>query len=80
MPGVYIMVSISRELSALAVLILSVVSDSASLWAVARQAPLSMGILQASRQEWVATPSSRGSSHPRDRTQVSCIAGGFFTV
>ena len=80
MPGVYIMVSISRELSALAVLILSVVSDSASLWAVARQAPLSMGILQASRQEWVATPSSRGSSHPRDQTQVSRIAGGFFTI
>ena len=24
-------------------------------------------------------PSSRGSSQPRDRTQVSCIAGGFFT-
>ena len=22
---------------------------------------------------------SRGSSQPRDRTQVSCIAGGFFT-
>ena len=66
MPGVYIMVSISRELSALAVLILSVVSDSASLWAVARQAPLSMGILQARILEWVAMPSSRGSSPPRD--------------
>ena len=25
-------------------------------------------------------PSSRGSSQPRDQTQVSCIAGGFFTV
>ena len=23
---------------------------------------------------------SRGSSQPRDRTQVSCIAGGFFTI
>ena len=23
--------------------------------------------------------SSRGSSHPRDQIQVSCIAGGFFT-
>ena len=30
--------------------------------------------------EWVAVPSSRGSSQPRDWTQVSCIAGGFFTV
>ena len=29
--------------------------------------------------EWVAYPFSRGSSQPRDRTQVSCIARGFFT-
>ena len=27
----------------------------------------------------VAMPSSKGSSQPRDRTQVSCIAGIFFT-
>ena len=65
-PGVYIMVSISKEISAPAVLILSVISDSASLWAGAQQAPLSMGILQARRQQWVAMPSSRGFSHPRD--------------
>ena len=25
-------------------------------------------------------PSSRGSSQPRDQTQVSCIAGRFFTI
>ena len=40
-------------------------------------------ILQASILEWVAMPSSRGSSWPRDRTRVacsSCTAGGFFTV
>ena len=37
------------------------------------------GILQARILEWVAMPSSRGASQPRDRTQVSCIAGGFFT-
>ena len=37
-------------------------------------------ILQAKVLEWVAMPSSRGSSQPRDRTQVSCIAGGFFTI
>ena len=30
--------------------------------------------------QWVAIPSSRGSSWPRDRTWVSCIAGRFFTV
>ena len=29
--------------------------------------------------EWVADPFSRGSSQPRNRTRVSCIAGGFFT-
>ena len=38
------------------------------------------GILQARILEWVATPSSRGSSQPRDPTQVSCIAGGSFTI
>ena len=49
-------------------------------WTVALQAPLSMGILQARILEWVAMPSSRESSQPRDQTQVSRIAGGFFTV
>ena len=29
--------------------------------------------------EWVAFPFSSGSSQPRDWTQVSCIAGRFFT-
>ena len=29
--------------------------------------------------QWVAFPFSRGSSQYRDRTQVSCIAGRFFT-
>ena len=38
------------------------------------------GILQATILEWVAMPSSRGSSQPRDRTQVSHIARRFFTV
>ena len=38
------------------------------------------GILQARILEWVAVPFSRGSSHPIDRTQVSHIAGGFFTL
>ena len=37
-------------------------------------------ILQARILEWVAMPFSRGSSQPRDQTQVSCIAGGFFTI
>ena len=37
-------------------------------------------ILQARILEWVAMPSSRGSSQPRDRNQVSCTAGRFFTI
>ena len=47
-------------------------------WTVARQAPLSMGILQAKILEWVAVPFSREFSQPRDRTQVSHIEGRFF--
>ena len=30
--------------------------------------------------EWGAIPFSRGSSWPRDQTQVSCIAGRFLTI
>ena len=37
------------------------------------------GILQAGILEWVAMPSSRESPQPRDWTQVSHIAGRFFT-
>ena len=37
------------------------------------------GILQARILEWVAISYSRGSSRPRNRTRVSCIAGRFFT-
>ena len=47
-------------------------------WTVDCQAPLSMGILQVRVLGWVAMPSSsRGSSQPRDQTQVSHIAGRF---
>ena len=49
-------------------------------WTVVRQAPLSIGILQARILEWIAMPSSRRSSQPRDQTQVPCIVGGFFTI
>ena len=37
------------------------------------------GILQARILEWVASPSSRGSSQPRIWIRISCIAGRFFT-
>ena len=71
----------SGLLSCLTVLNPSVMSNSLwPLWTVATQAPLCMGILQARILEWVAMPSSRGSFQPRDRTQVACIAGGFFTI
>ena len=58
----------------------SVVSDSAIPWTITCQAPLSMGILQARILEWVAMPSSRGSSQPRDRTWHSCTARRLFTI
>ena len=38
------------------------------------------GILQARILKWGAIPFSRGSSRPRDRTLVSHITGGFFTI
>ena len=38
------------------------------------------GILQATILEWVAIPFFRGSFQPRSWTQVSCIAGRFFTI
>ena len=38
------------------------------------------GISQARILEWIATSFSRGSSQPRDQTQVSSIADGFFTI
>ena len=38
------------------------------------------GILQARILEWVAISFSRGSSQPRDRTQVSSIAGRCFNL
>ena len=49
-------------------------------WTIAYQVPPSM---EFSRQEYwsgLPFPSSRGSSQLRDQTQVSCIAGRFFTI
>ena len=37
------------------------------------------GIIQARIVEWVAIPFFGGFSQPSDQTQVSCIAGRFFT-
>ena len=52
----------------------------ATRWTVAYQAPPSMGF---SRQDyWSGLPFSfsRGSSRPRDRTRVSCVAGRCFNL
>ena len=58
---------------------LSPVGLFATPWTVSYQVPPPIGF---SRQEyeWVAIPFSRGSSQSRDWTQVSCIAGSFFTI
>ena len=37
------------------------------------------GIFQARMLEWVNISFFRGSSRPKDRAPISCIAGGFFT-
>ena len=55
---------------------LSCVRLFATPWTVALPAPLSMGILQVRILQWVAMPSSRGIFP----TQVSCTAGGLFTI
>jgi len=56
----------------------------AMLWTIHNPPGSSVhGIRQARTLMWVAMPSSRGSSWPRDRTHISyasCIAGGFFTA
>ena len=58
----------------------SVVSDSLRPHGCSPPGSSVCGILQASILEWVAMPFSRGSSQPRDQTQVPHIAGRFFTV
>ena len=53
---------------------LSCVQLFATLWTVAHQAHLSMGLSQVRILEWVAMPSSRGSSRPRDQNCVSYVS------
>ena len=55
----------------------------ATLWTVAHQAPLSMGLSRQRILEWVAMPSSRGSSWLKAWTHIacgSCIVGRFFSA
>ena len=50
-----------------------------TLWTINLPGSSVHGILQAKILEWVAMPSSRGSSWLRDQTPVSCITDRFFT-
>ena len=61
------------------VLSFSVVSDSVTPWTTAHQTPLSMELSRQELQRRFAISSSRGSSQPRDKSCVFCIAGRFFT-
>ena len=58
---------------------LSHVGLFATPWSIQPMVYTAHGILQARMLEWAEVPFSRGSSEYRNRTQVSCIAGGFFT-
>ena len=66
-------------LASMPVQLLSCVQLFVTPWTITCQAPPSMGFPWARILEWVAIP-FWGSSWPRYRTQVSCIAGGFFTI
>ena len=57
----------------------SVMSDFASPWPIARQVPLSMGFPRQNTGVGCHFL-LQGSSQPRDQTQLSCVAGGFFTI
>ena len=69
--------SLSRKVEVLVAQLCPTLCDSMDYSPPGSSVP---GIFQARILEWVAIPFSRGSSCPRDQTQVSCIAGGFFTV
>ena len=50
-----------------------------TLWIVAHQTPLSMGFSRQEYQSGLPFPSPRDLPYGGNQTQVSCIAGGFFT-
>ena len=56
------------------VLVRSHVRLFASPWTIDLQASVSVGFFLARILEWVATPSSRGSSPARDWTHVSYVS------
>ena len=56
---------------------LSGVLPSGMPWAVTRQAPLSMALSWQRILEWLAMPSSRGSSDPGIKPTSPALAGGY---
>ena len=58
----------------------TVMFDLATLWTAAPQALQSMGFSRPEYWSGLRCPPPGESSQPRDRTQVSHIAGGFFTA
>ena len=61
----------------------SVVFNSATPWTAARQAPLSMGVLQTRVLEWVACPPPGNLPNPGIEPMSlasPALAGGFFTT
>ena len=58
---------------------LSHVGLFATPWSIQPMVYTAHGILQARMLEWATFSFSRGSSQPRDQTQVSHIADRFFT-
>ena len=69
-------------LSSLMKKVKNVTQSYLTLWSMDCSPPGSSvhGILQARILEWVGILFSRGSSQPRDGTQVSCISGRVFTI
>ena len=54
--------------------VLSVMSNSATIWTAAHHAPLSIKFFRQDILEWVAISSSKGSSWPRDQACISCFS------
>ena len=73
---------ISRRSVSHCVCVCMLVTKSHSLWSHELNPArlLCHGIVQARILEWVASSFSKGSSQPRDWTQVSHTAGRFFTI
>ena len=72
--------AIQKQLACMhACAVASVVSDSATPRTVAHQTPLFMGFSREEYSSVLPFPSPGKSAQPRDRTQVPCTAGSFFT-